>query len=231
MNKLHKNLLTAFIIISITALTLYLLPLIPNYLRPIEPDDILWNQIPLVITFIIINIILIGIPAGIHWLYVKDYTPIKNIWFFAIFGGIIGALLGEIVVHGASLFMIIPYTILLLIYALFYRKFTWWKVILTTYLGGILVENIMNRSPIQVPTLLWVAFFTYPYFITKIWENRNEIRLIQILKDFKWALVFSVLLVILSVYISKRISPPLILLGATLPFIIGIIYKIFKKKL
>ena len=80
-------------------------------------------------------------------------------------------MLGE----GGNFVMIIPYTILMFIYAQLYKRFPWWKVASTSHLAGIVVENVINRSPIQIPTLMWIAFFTYLYFATKIWENRKKI--------------------------------------------------------
>lgn len=129
-----------------------------------------------------------------------------------------------------SFIMIIPYTILMLVYALFYKKFTWWKVALTTYLAGILLENAMNRSPIQAPTLLWVAFFTYPYFFTKIFENRRKINWLKVLKDFKWTIISSLILISLSMLVSRNTSPPLIIFGAALPFLVHALYWLYKKK-
>lgn len=227
MKKIKRNILTIAIIILLTALIIFILASIPNYLRPTEQDDILFTQTTFIIVFVIVDLILIGIPAGIHYLYIKDYSRIKSVWFFALFGGITGAFLGEIIVHRASLLMIVPYTLLMLIYAFFYKRFTWWKVALTTYLGGVLIENAMNRSPIQIPTLLWVAFFTYPYFVIKIWENRERISIIQLMRDFKWAIFFSIILTLLAIYNG---SMPLIFLGITFSFVVVILCRIFGKK-
>jgi hypothetical protein len=221
-----KDKLFLFIIAISTIIIPLALLLIPNYLRTSNPNNILefW---PSLIIFVLFNIIFIGIPAGIHRIYLNDYSKIKSVWFFALFGGITGALLGEF----GNLFMIIPYAILMFIYAQFYKRFAWWKVALTSYLAGIIIENAINRAPLQVTTLMWIAFFIYPYFATKIWENRKKVPLSQIIEDFKFSFAFSVILTILAVYFSRNnISPPLIVLGATLPFIISIIYKILKRK-
>jgi hypothetical protein len=121
-----------------------------------------------------------------------------------LFGGITGALLGE----GGNPVMIIPYTILMLIYAQLYKRFAWWKVASTSYLGGVIVENLMNRSPIQLPTLVWIAFFTYPYFYTKIWENRKKVPIMSILKDLRLAIATSPVLMALAAYLTRdNISP------------------------
>lgn len=155
---LNKNLIYVLGIILITALTILIVSSVPGYLRE-QQEDSVGLQLRFIIVFLIIDIILIGIPAGIHGIYVKDYSKLRNIWFFAVFGGITGALMGE-----KSFVMIIPYTILMLIYAFLYRKFPWWKVVLTSYLAGVLIENVMNRSPIQSPTLLWISFFYLSLF-------------------------------------------------------------------
>ena len=219
----------AYFIFTIAVITLAIpiaLSLIPNYLRTSDSSLVLgfW---PSLIIFILFNIIFIGIPAGIHKIYVKDYSKIKNVWFFVLFGGITGALLGEF----GNVIMIIPYAILMFIYAQFYKRFVWWKVALTSYLAGIIIENAINRAPLHVTTLTWIAFFIYPYFVTKIWENRKKVSIFFIIKDFKFSFAFSIILIILAVYFSKNnISPPLIILGATLPFIISVIYKLVKRK-
>ncbi len=226
MKETNKNLLYILLILFLTVFVSYGLTLIPNYLREVQPDDITFDQTSFIFVFLLFNLIFIGIPALIHWLYVKDYSPIRSVWFFVFFGGITGGLLGE----GGSIVMIIPYSIIMFIYVQFYKRFPWWKVALTTYLGGILIENMMNRSPIQIPTLTWIAFLTYPYFVTKIWENRNKISIWKITKNFKWSFLFSIILGITAVYISRNnISPPLIILGITLPFIISVIYKIINE--
>lgn len=226
MKKIEENILTVTTIITITILTIYFLPLIPNFLRQAKTEDIVGLQSGFIFTFLIFDLIIMGVPAWIHRVYVDDYSKIKNVWFFALFGGITFGLLGE----GGNPIMIIPYTILMLGYAYLYKKFLWWKVVLTTYLGGIIVENVINRSPIQIPTLIWIGFFTAPYFITKIFENRKKIKLLKILVDLKWTLSASIVLAIFATYASRNnISPPLIIFGATLPFLITILYKIVKK--
>lgn len=228
MKDIGKNILTIAVIIAATAITIYFLPLIPNFLRQTETKDIIGLQPGLtVLIFLIFNVIAIGIPAWIHRTYVNDYSKVKNIWFFALFGGIIFGLLGE----GGNPIMILPYTILMLVYAYFYKKFIWWKVALTTYLAGIIIENVINRSPIHISTLIWIAFFTAPYFVTKIFENRKEIKLLEILIDLKWTFSASIILSAFAVYISRNnSSPPLILFGLALPFLITILYRIIKKR-
>jgi len=220
MKEANKNLLYIALILTTTILTILLLTSIPNYLR--QPNEI---HIPInsyfFFVFIAINIILICIPAGIHWLYVKDYTPIKSIWFFTIFGGILGGLIGE-----RALFMIIPYAILMLPYAFLYKKFPWWKIALTTYLAGTLIENAMNRSPLQAPTLLWIAIFTYPYFATKIWENRKKLNLTKIIKDLKYVFLWTAILLILTKLIVKSIPAAFAILAVTISFFAVLIKRI-----
>jgi len=224
MKKRLKNILFVSTIVIITFLLIYTLPLIPNFLRDKTEKDILKNSI---IIFIIADLILIGIPAGIHFIYTKDYSKIKNVWFFAIFGGISGAFLGEIIPHGAGIILIIPYIILMFIYGQMYKRFVWWKVASTSYLAGIFLENVLNRAPIQSTTSMWIALFIYPYFATKIWENRKKISLMQIVKELKWPIFFSVFLLGITFYTK---SPPLIFLAITFPFLIAIAYKLFTGK-
>lgn len=227
MKKIEKNILTIVTIITMTILMVYFLPLIPSFLRPAETDGIVGLQYNFIFTFLIFNLIAIGIPAWIHRVYVNDYSKINNIWFFALFGGITFGLLGE----GGNPVMILPYTVLMLVYAYLYKRFIWWKVALTTYLGGIIIENVINRSPVQITTLIWIGFFTAPYFVTKIFENRKRIRLLKILADLKWTLSASLILAASAAYASRNnISPPLIIFGAALPFPITILYRIIQKR-
>jgi 4-hydroxybenzoate polyprenyltransferase len=231
MKEINKNLLTLIIITVITTLTLYSLSLIPGFLRHVEADDIVGFQPAFILIFLIFDAISIGIPAWIHRAYVRDYSKISSVWFFALFGGIIGAILGEVLptLNPANFVMIIPYTILMLVYAFLYKRFTWWKVASTAYLGGIIVENAINRSPIQLPTLIWISLFIYPYFFTKIWENRQEIRISSILKDLKWTILTSVILAVLAAYASKG-GGPLPVLAVALPFLITALYRFFNKR-
>ena len=187
MNKKQrsKNLRFVFIVAFLTAMLPIILSQIPGYLRIPDADDILFSTPHFVIVFAFIVFIMIGIPFILHKKYIKDYTKIKAVWFFIALGTITGVVFGE----GANPVMLIPYAILMSIFAYFYKKYPWWKVVLTTYLAGMMIENLMNRSPLQVPTLLWVAFFIYPYFWTKIWEHRKKLSLRKILTDFRWTLV------------------------------------------
>lgn len=224
----YKDALIAFTIIVVTTLLIYLLPL-TGYLREPTSDSIVGFQIPFILTFLAFDLIWIGIPAWIHWIYVKDYSKVKNIWFFAIWGGVTGALLGEIAM-GRSPFLIISYTILMLIYGYFYKKFPWWQVALTSYLGGMLVENVMNRSPMQLPTLIWIGFFTAPYFVTKIFENRHKISLKNILFELRYTILASIFLGNAAVYLTRNnTSPPVIVAGFALPFLITIIKRTAKR--
>lgn len=225
MNNKSKNILTVLIILIITVLLLLIIPNIPNFSNPEKADKN--NGLGFILIFILADLILIGIPAWIHNHYIKDYGKVKSIWFFIIFGSITSIFLGE----RGNLIMIIPYTILMFIYALLYNHLTWWKVALTSYPAGIIIENVINRAPLHAPTLIWIAFFIYPYFITKIWENRKRISILKIIKDLKYTIASSFLLGLLAAYLSKsNISPPLIIIGIAIPFIIKIINKKIKKK-
>ncbi len=74
---------------------------------------------------------------------------------------------------------------------------------------------------------MWIAFFIYPYFVTKIFENRKKFSFLKILNDFKFVIVFSFVLAGLAVWISKdNVSPPLIILGFVLPFLFKFIRKL-----
>ena len=226
MNQIQKNILYILIISIITIAFIIIVPQIPNFSKPSQENNLPFT-LKWTIVFLIVNLILIGIPAWIHKKYTNDYSKIKSIWFFALFGGITGAMLGE----QGNFIMIIPYAILMLIYALFYKKFIWWKIVLTTYFAGMVIENVINRSPLQAPTLIWIAFFTYPYFATKLWENRKKIKFTQIIKDLKYTIISSVILTLIAIYISrKNPSPPLIFFAITIPFLIKIFSSLLRKK-
>ncbi|MBR9680663.1 MAG: hypothetical protein GOU98_02455 [Candidatus Altiarchaeota archaeon] len=219
MSETKKNIWTALIILVITVSFIYLMPL-TGYLKAAEEHHLVGWQPNFIFAFLIFNIATIGFPFWIHWLYISDYGTIKGVWFFAIFGGITGAILGEVLPKGASFVLIIPYTILCLIYAKFYKKYTWWKVALTTYLAGMLIENGMNRAPIQIPTLMWIAFFTYPYFWTKILEHRNKLPLGRITLGLLTTSATSFGLAYLVYFLIRWSSPPLVVLAGVLPFIV-----------
>ena len=228
MKKNQRNIVITFIITAITAFTIYALPL-TGLLREAREDDIVGFQPILIFAFLLASAIFIGIPAWIHGYYIKDYGEIKNVWFFALFGGVVGAILGEVLpsMNPAELVLIIPYTIFMFIYAQFFKRFDWWKVALTTYFGGMLIENVMNRSPIQIPTLMWIAIFTYPYFYTKIWENRKEIPIMDIVKDLKWTFMASIILAGLAAF---YMAGPIILLAPAISFFVTIPYRYVRDK-
>ncbi len=225
----QKNILIAVAIIAITALLIYLLPL-SGYLKQPKTTDIGFEP-SFILVFLLFNLIWIGIPAWIHWAYIKDYSRIKNLWFFALWGGVTGALLGEVAVGGLQNWpLIASYTILMLAYGYLYKKFPWWQVALTSYLGGIIVENIINRAPIQATTLVWIGFFVAPYFVAKIFENRQKIPLKKIFIELRLTIIFSVVLAALMAYISRNnISPPLIIMGFALPFLVTIVVRAIKQ--
>ncbi len=228
MEKKSKNILTATIIISLTLLLLLLIYLIPGYSKPAQPNNPPFT-LKFVIIFLIVDLVLIGIPAWLHNQYSKDYGKIKNLWFFVLFGAVTGALLGE----AGNFIMIIPYAVLMFIYAIFYKKFIWWKVALTSYFAGIFIENIINRAPLQSSTLIWIPFFIYPYFFAKIWENRKKVSMFFIIKDLKYTFLASIIIGCLSIYLyfstAGKISPPLIFLAFIMPFLIKILHSIIKR--
>jgi hypothetical protein len=224
MKEADKNIIYILAVILITFFTIIIVFSIPGYLRG-PSEDTIGMQPKFIIVFLIVDIILIGIPEAFHKLYVNDYSKIKNIWFFAIFGGITGGLMGE-----KSFIMILPYTILMLIYAFLYKKFPWWKIAITSYLGGVLIENVMNRSPIQSPTSIWIAFFVYPYFVTKIFENRKKLNFWEIIKDLKYVFITILILFALIKFVVKSIPIAFALLAITLPILFSYVYRIIKQR-
>ena len=118
--------------------------------------------------------------------------------------------------------LIIPYTILMVIYAHLYKRFAWWKVASTTYLAGMAIENGLNRAPIQAPTLMWVGFFVAPYFVAKIAENRRMIAVRGMLRaSVRPALAGVVFGTLAWVVTRSNPSPPLIFAGAITPLLIS----------
>lgn len=215
---LRRNLAIVGGVVVVTIALLYLLPL-TGRLREPEADDIVGFQPLLIFVFLLFDVLLIGIPAWVHRMFTRDYGRLKNFWFFIVWGGVTGALLGEVAL-GASPVLIIPYTILMSFYAFLYRKLPWWLVASTSYLGGMLVENVMNGSPIQIPTLMWVGFFVSPYFVTKIVENRHEVPLRRIVLNLRYPILASFLLSLGVIYLTRdNISPPLIVMAFTLPYV------------
>src|SRR3989344_6513923 len=118
-----KNLIYVLIILILTLTFLLAIPQIPNYSKSFAEDSLPLNM-KWISVFLIANLLIIGLASGIHNIYSGDYSRIKNIWFFIIFGAVTGILLGE----QGNLIMLFPYTIIMLIYSLLYKKFTWWKV-------------------------------------------------------------------------------------------------------
>ncbi len=225
MNKTQKNIIYIIIIIFLTIAILFILSQMPNFSK--QPQE---QNLPLTLKFIWIfllaDIIFISLPTLFHYLYVNDYQKISSLWFFTFSGAIIGILLGE----QMNFIMLMPYLILMFIYALFYKYFIWWKVALSSYLAGIIIENIINRSPLQSPTLIWIGFFTFPFFLTKIWENRNKLSFKKIFRDFWLTIIITLILTGLAIYFSSiNPSPPLILLALTIPLLLALIYKVLKK--
>ena len=222
----QKNGIFILVIILLTILAFSIPILFPDFSKAPNDRFVKFN-FQNVLIFLMADLILIGIPAWLHRVYVKDYKRIKNIWFFVLFGTISGVLLGE----NFNLIMIIPYAILMLIYAFLYKKFVWWKVASTTYLAGLIIENIMNRAPLQASTLIWVPFFIYPYFLTKIFENKKKA--IFMIKDSKYPLVSSIILggigIYLGIILPGKFSPPLIFLAFILPFLIKILYNLIRR--
>ena len=157
----------------------------------------------------------------------KISTRVKMWLFFLVFGTVTGVLLGE----AGNPIMLIPYGIIMAVYTYGYTKFSWWKVALASYLSGILAENIGNRAPIQIPTLMWVAFTVYPFFITKSLENIRRINFRRVLKDAKWVFIIALLIEgILLALTWRNLSPPLLILAPAIPFVLYIPISLIKLK-
>ena len=74
---------------------------------------------------------------------------------------------------------------------------------------------------------MWVAFFIYPYFYTKIWENRKEMPISKIVWDMKWPLIVAVIFIGLTIL---YMGGPLVLLAPAVPLLFVIPYRYFKKR-
>lgn len=199
--------ITAYTFASILALSL-----IPGYLRLAinKPDSLSW-EFRYIVVFTLFNLVTIGLPYLFHRKYTPDYSKLKNIWFFIIIGDILGVIFGE---QGNPV-MLIPYGIMMFIYSRLYRKHIWWKVALSGYLAGILLESGLNRAPIQVPTLMWFGLLTYPYFLAKIFENRHQIPWARILKKLLILSVIAYAAGYLGYLLTRNNpSPPVIVLFA-----------------
>jgi hypothetical protein len=182
---------------AVSVVTVALIAGLPatGYLRDVREDDITGWQPVFLALFLLFDVIWIGVPYWVHHATIGAYGPIRSVWFFAVWGGVTGAFFGEIAL-GASPALILPYTILMTGYGFLYRRFTWWKVALTSYAGGMLVENVLNRSPIQLPTVLWIGFFVAPYFVTRLYDNRANVPIRRIVWDLRRAIGISIALTV-----------------------------------
>jgi hypothetical protein len=76
---------------------------------------------------------------------VGDYREIRSLKFFTLWGGVIGALLGEVAL-GAGAILILPYTIFMAIYGFLGKSFAWWKVGITSGAFLALSEDTITRE-------------------------------------------------------------------------------------
>ena len=207
--------------IAITILIMMTFSFIPGYFKEKKQEVITGYLAGDILIFLIADFIFIIIFSWLHNICVRDYSEIKSILFFSFFGSIFGVIIGE----GANPIMIIPYFLIMLIYSFLYKHFLWWKVAITSYPAGILIENVLNRSPLQATTLIWAAILICPYFATKIWDNRGKINFIKIFNRLKIVFLLSLLLGLMALYFTRNnISPPLIILGLSIPFLLKIFY-------
>lgn len=220
----------AAVIVAATIAALVLLPLIPGYLKdPSYRDDFLPITPGNVAIFSVFSSAWIGIFAGIHRLISGEYGRLrrrKSLWFFIPFATVFGVVLGE----AANPVMLIPYGAFMTIYGFLYRRFDWRVVALSSYLGGMLIENAMNRSEMQAPTLMWVSFFIVPYFATRAWEDRHKVGIRRLAKAVLPLAILSLALAFSAWQASKATSdtgdgsPPLVVMAAALPFVLVLPY-------
>ncbi len=222
------------VVVAATIAALILLPLIPGYLedasyRASYRDDFLPITPGNVAIFGVFSAVMIGLFAGVHRLISGEYGRIqrrRSLWFFIPFATVFGVVLGE----AANPVMLIPYGAFMTAYGFLYRRFDWRVVAISSYLGGMLIENAMNRSPMQAPTLMWVAFFVVPYFATRAWEDRHRVGYQQLLRAVIPLVAASVALAFAAWQGSKATSdtgegsPPLVVTAAALPFILVVPY-------
>lgn len=231
MRPAHKPIVVPLAVVAAaTIAALVLLPLIPGYLKDPSLRD---NFLPItpanVAIFGVFSAVMIALFAGVHRLISGEYGRIqrrRSLWFFIPFATVFGVVLGE----AANPVMLIPYGAFMTAYGFLYRRFDWRVVAISAYLGGMLIENAMNRSPMQAPTLMWVAFFIVPYFATRAWEDRHRVGYRQLIRAIAPLVVASVVMAFAAWQGGKATSdtgegsPPLVVAGALLPFILVVPY-------
>ena len=226
----HPIAIQAAAVVTATVAALVILPLIPGYLHDSAGKD---NFLPItpmyVAIFGVFSTLMIGIMASVHRLISGEYGRIqrrRSLWFFIPFATVFGVVLGE----AANPVMLIPYGAFMTLYGFLYRRFDWRVVALSAYLGGMLVENAMNRSPLQAPTLMWVSFFIVPYFATRAWEDRRRVGYRKIIRATAPLAITSLALAFAAWQASKATSdtgdgsPPLVVMAGWLPFMFVLPY-------
>ena len=227
----HKRIVVPLaVVVTATIAAIVLLPLIPDYLEdPSLRDNFLPITPGYVAIFGVFSAVMIGLFAGIHRLISGEYGRIqrrRSLWFFIPFATVFGVVLGE----AANPVMLIPYGAFMTAYGFLYRRFDWRVVAISAYLGGMLIENAMNRSPLQAPTLMWVAFFIVPYFATRAWEDRHRVGYRKLARAVVPLVAASVALAFAAWQGGKAASdtgegsPPLVVFAAALPFILVVPY-------
>ncbi|MEE8362944.1 MAG: hypothetical protein V3S18_02615 [Dehalococcoidia bacterium] len=226
----HPTIIRGGLILLATAAVMAVLPAIPGYLKDASHrEDFLPLTAGNIAIFVAFSALLIGVFAGVHRLFSGEYGRLRgkrSLLFFVPLGTMVGVVLGE----GANPVMLLPYGVLMTVYGLLYRRFDPRLVALSGYLAGVLIENAMNRSPLQAPTLMWAAFFIVPYFATRTWEDRRRIEARRLIRTVGPLAAASPLLAVLAWWASVATSdagggsPPLVFLAALLPFVLGIPY-------
>jgi len=134
--------------------------------------------------FLIIGLIFF-LPIFLHRKFSKDYGRIRKILPFVLIGTIYGVLIGEIIPHGLQMWTtIFPYAVFMLFYGWLYKKFSWWKVALSSYLFGAFIEWSIGPQH-KIPfikgewwtTFVWILILVAPFFLTKIYESSREIKI------------------------------------------------------
>lgn len=228
MRPARESVATRLVVVAAATVALFvLLPLMPGYLKdPSHRDDFLPITPTNVAIFGVFSASMIGVFFGIHRLVSGEYGRIRSLRFFIPFATVFGVVLGE----AANPVMLIPYGAFMTAYGFLYRRYDWRVVAASSYLGGMLVENAMNRSEMQAPTLMWVAFFIVPYLATRAWEDRHRVGYRKLLRAVLPLAVASATLAFAAWQGSKATSdtgegsPPLVVLASALPFILVVPY-------
>ncbi len=173
----------------------------------------------------------------IHKKLCADYSPIRDKKFHVLFGTLFSVFFGEFVPAGFALGgyligMFFAYGVFNSVYAYAYSRFDWRKVLASTLVAGVLVENGMMSAPLQGSTLTWVFLLGVPFFATKIWENRLSENGSGLKTSFSMKKLFSAALVTVFGFLigflltSSNPSPPVFF---SIPLILLVIFVLESK--